>query len=165
MKIFLFSIAIIISLVCCKNDNAATPQATKPAPTEEVNAGPQFQQLPNDILLELWNNGTLIDYIFHELPFSMNQSEQASIRTNLTYFSSEAQANIPTECKPLGRQMFSIDGNIVLESDIYYSDNCAFFVFIMDGETKYANKMSDAGKQFYATMIQKGLEAGKQRQG
>lgn len=166
MKFLVFSFVVIMSLACCKGDKQSQEAPSKPITnTQAVSGEPQFQALPNEILLELWNNGTLIDYIFHNLPFSMNQSEQASIRTNLTYFSSEVQANIPAECKPLGRQMFSVEGNIVLESDIYYSENCAFFVFIMNGETKYANKMSDAGKQFYQTMIQKGLEAGKQRQG
>ncbi len=163
MKFLIFSLTLLISLACCKGDKAASTTTEPVKNTPAVVTGPQYQQLPNDIMLDLWNNGTLIDYIFHDLPFSMNQSEQASIRTNLTYFSSEAQPNIPAGCKSIGRQMFSIDGNIVLESDIYFSDNCAFFVFIMDGETKYANKMSEAGQQFYTTMIQKGLEAGKQR--
>ena len=165
MKFLVFSFVVIMGIASCKGDKQTNTPAPKTANTTAVSIKPQYQALPNEIMLELWNNGTLIDYIFHDLPFSMNQSEQASIRTNLTYFSSEVQPNIPAECKSLGRQMFSIDGNIVLESDIYYSDNCAFFVFIMNGETKYANKMSDAGQQFYQTMIQKGLEAGKNRQG
>jgi hypothetical protein len=89
----------------------------------------------------------------------MNQTEQASIRTNLTYFSSDPQAHIPTECKPMGRQFFGIQGNIVLEADIYYSDNCAFYVFFIDGKARYANKMSESGQAFFSNMIKQGLQA------
>ena len=166
MKYTLTIIAIIISLASCKNDGQTNQDNAKAAQAvQEANQikNSKYKPLPNEMLLELWNNCDLIDYIFHNLPFSMNQAEQASIRTNLTYVSAELQADIPTDCKSLGRQIFSIQGNIVLESDIYYSDKCAFFIFFVDGKPLYSNKMSESGKQFYTTMIQKGLEAGRNR--
>jgi len=156
-SILIITIAFTLC-VSCKSDTAN--HANENAPEAQVsNSGPQYQQLPNDLMLDLWNKGDLIDYIFHNLPFSMNQTEQASIRTNLTYFSSDPQAHIPSECKPMGRQFFGIQGNIVLEADIYYSDNCAFYVFFIDGKARYANKMSESGQAFFSNMIKQGLEA------
>jgi len=146
-------------LTSCKSDTPddKTPAAATPAPAADL--GPAFESIPQPMVMDLWNKGNLIDYIFHNLPFSMNQSEQASIRTNLTYFTPMAQQYITPGCKPMGRQFFSIEGEIVLEADIYYTETCAFYVFFVDGKAKYANQMSDAGKQFFNTMIQKGLEA------
>jgi hypothetical protein len=158
---------MIVSIASCKNDNPSKPEVTKVEKEAQAMSkikNSKYKPLPNEMLMELWNKCDLIDYIFHNLPFSMNQGEQASIRTNLTYISPDLQADIPSDCKSLGRQIFSIEGNIVLESDIYYTDKCAFFIYFVDGKALYANKMSEAGKQFYTTMIQKGLEAGKSRQ-
>lgn len=158
MRIILVLIIAAICCLGCKNDTSK--QTPTESPQIQVNnKGPQYQQLPNDMMMDLWNKGDLIDYIFHNLPFSMNQTEQASIRTNLTYFSSDPQPTIPAGCKPMGRQFFGIQGNIVLEADIYFSDNCAFYVFFIDGKAKYANKMSESGQNFFSNMIQRGLEA------
>ncbi len=148
-------------LFSCKGDKATTAPAT--TTTTTAPASPSFRALPNEMMMNMWNECDLIDYIFHNLPFSMNQTEQASIRTNLTYVSSTAQTTIPSNCKAMGRQFYGVQGEIVMEADIYYSPGCMFYVFFINGKATYANQMSDAGKQFFQTMIQKGLEAGQNR--
>lgn len=155
------SILLIITLcflISCKSDTSET-QVVEKTVQAPVDLGQAFESIPQPMVMDLWNEGDLIDYIFHNLPFSMNQSEQASIRTNLTYFTPMPQKHITPGCKPMGRQFFSIAGEIVIEADIYFSESCAFYVFFVDGKATYANQMSDAGKQFFTTMIQKGLEA------
>lgn len=151
----------------CKNTPTDTAPTSQPAnATQQPATNGGFEAIPADLVMKMWNEGDLIDYIFHNLPFSMNQTEQASIRTNLTYFSQEAQPNIPSTCKsPFGRQFYGVGGDIIFEADIYLDENCAFYVFFIDGKPKYANKMSEQGRAFFGTMIQKGLEARKQATG
>jgi len=91
----------------------------------------------------------------------MNQSEQASIRTNLTYIGQQVQPNIPAGCKPMARQDYQINGEFVAEADIYFDDQCQFYVFNIDGK-KYANVMSQEGKTFFTTMISKAMNARQQ---
>ena len=151
-----FTVLLLFTLfLSCKSEKEQ-PQSTTPTPQK---AEARFTALPNDLMMKIWNEGDLIDYIFHNLPFSMNQDEQASIRTNLTYIGEEAQDDIPNGCKPFGRQFFQVEGEMIFEADIYYSDGCMFYVFFVDGKAKYANKMSDSGKAFFKTMIRQGLKA------
>jgi len=160
MKI-LVVLVICFSVFSCKSDsNTASQKQSEPVAAQKAQA-PEFERIPDETIMRLWNECTLIDYIFHDLPFSMNQGEQASIRTNLTYIDGNVQANIPAGCKPMARQFYQIEGEIVYEADVYYSDNCKFYVFY-DGDKKYANKMSNDGMQFFNTMISKALDARKQ---
>lgn len=157
-------VMIVFSISCQnpKSDNASKTNAktASPAPAKVVR---EFDPLPNDILMRLWNECTLIDYIFHTLPFSMNQGEQASIRTNLTYVDQNVQPNIPAACKgkAIARQFYQIEGEIIYEADVYYSEGCQFYVFY-DGDKKYANKMSADGIAFFQTMIAKAMGARQQ---
>jgi len=159
--IYLFFLSTLFSLTSCNSNSNSKAKTAQSAPAATAPVTPTFRAVPNDMMMSLWNECDLIDYIFHNLPFSMNQSEQASIRTNITYISSTAQGTIPANCKPMGRQFYSIAGNIVMEADIYYSDECMFYVFFIDGKATYANQMSDSGKKFFQTMIAKGMDARK----
>jgi len=161
----ILAISLLLSLLSCKNDanktTANNNNASTATPTTSTPVTPEYEVLPNDVLMEYWNKCTLIDYIFHDLPFSMNQSEQASIRTNLTYIDGNVQPNIPAGCKALARQFYQIDGEILMEADVYFSPGCEFYIFYV-GDKKYANKMAQTGKEFFRTMISKGVNAQKQ---
>lgn len=131
--------------------NTSQPQRTKP-PVQNAVA---LQSIPKETIQNLWNTCTYIDYIFHTLPFSMSQDEQGSIRANLSYISPDAQAYIPGDCKPMARQMFHVNGEIVLEADVYLQDQCKFYVFVENEKPVYANKMTDDALSFFSTMFQK----------
>jgi len=110
-------------------------------------------------MVKMWEEGQMIDYLFHELPFSMNQNEIASIRTNMTYISERALDKIPNNCKPIARQFYQVNGEIIFEGDVYFSEGCKFYVFHVDGKPKYGNYMSDSGIQFFTNMITQALQA------
>lgn len=146
---------VILFMFSCKSE---TPKAT---PVKTVQAEPVFDKLPASILQRMWNEAELLDYIFHDLPFSMSQSERPSIQANMTYIDKFAQPIIPEGCKPAARQFYQVNGIIELEADIYFSQGCYFYVFIVDGKPKYANKMAQDGINFFNTMISKALNASK----
>ncbi|MBT8233629.1 MAG: hypothetical protein HKO66_16940 [Saprospiraceae bacterium] len=141
-----------ILITSCKNESKEQPKSK----TKEAVG---YEMLPADILRKMWNEAESLDYIFHHLPFSMNQTEKPSIQANMTYIEQAPQPNVPQGCTPAARQFYQVNGNIELEADIYFSEGCYFYVFIIDGKPKYANKMSEAGKNFFNTMINKAKEA------
>ena len=144
----------------CKSDKAVTASKAVTNAVATVPMKAKLPILPKDLVMRVWNEVDLLDYIFHNLPFSMNQNEQASIRTNLTYFSEEP-VDRPVGCKPISRQFYQVSGDIFMEADVYFDDNCKFYVFIIDGKEKYANKMSPEGITFFTNMISQALKASK----
>lgn len=169
MKLKLYITILLTALIFmgCGNNSAETNTANANNPTAnkaqtKTAAAPSgmknsvaLQSIPKSTIMGLWNNCTYIDYIFHDLPFSMSQDEKESIQANLNYISSEVQAYIPNNCKPIARQMFHVGGDIVLEADVYLSDVCQFYVFVEDEKPAYANKMSPSALQFFSTMFSK----------
>lgn len=151
-KIFAFICFLLIGLVSCKNDK--TVKSNTPAIVENG-----FEKLPSDILNRMWNEAEMLDYIFHDLPFSMSQDEKQSIQANMTYIDKYAQPTIPQGCKPAARQFYQVNGIIELEADVYISEGCYFYVFIVDGKPQYANKMAQEGINFFRTMISKAINA------
>jgi len=151
-----------IFIIGCKADTkkqTVVPKATeqKAAKNEKL-----YHAVPNDVLMNVWDNGQMIDYLFHDLPFSMSQDEQTSIRTNLTYIAAKPLGAKPAGCKPMARQFYQVGGDIVLEADIYFDEKCRFYIFHQDGEARWGNYMSESGIQFFNSMIQKAMQARKQ---
>jgi len=163
-KIFLSILFASVLLIGCGGNGATAkkPAATTTAPAKAAPAQSTgvknkvaLQSIPRETILNLWNKCTYIDYIFHDLPFSMSQDESESIQANLNYISAEPQAYIPNNCKPIARQMFHVGGDIVLEADVYLSNVCQFYVFVENEKPVYANKMSPSALQFFSTMFNK----------
>jgi len=148
-------------LFSCGGDIASKQAAPVPSKTATatIQGQPLLPRIPNDLRLKMWNEGEIIDYIFHDLPFSMNQNEQASIRTNITYIGDKPVTVLPKGCKPMARQFYQANGVIVYEADVYFDDNCQFYVFYVDGQAKYANQMDETGKQFFTNMITQAMQA------
>lgn len=156
-------IILLVSIIGCSggdNSSKASQEGQAASTSNSAQAtGPQIPGVPKDLMVKLWNECTYLDYIFHDLPFSMSQDEQPSIRANINYISTEPLGQIPSDCKAIGRQFFHIGGDIVAEANVYYSNECKFYVFV-DGETPlYANKMSEEGNKFFLSMIQQAMQA------
>lgn len=158
-------IIIILSiflLFSCNADKSKAPAKAAQNPTPAISNAEMksgYPSLPQNVLMNIWDNGEMIDYIFHNLPFSMNQTELNSIRTNLTYIDPKPVDNFPASCKPFARQFYQVGGDIVLEADIYFSEGCQFYVFVEDGKEKYANYMAEAGTNFFNQMVKQAMEA------
>lgn len=120
--------------------------------------GAEIPGVPQELIAELWENCDYVDYIFHDLPFSISQSEQPAVRANLNYISPDPLGSLNPDCKPIGREFFHIKGEIAYEADVYYSDNCFYYVFMKNEKPMYANKMSDTGINFYAQIIRQVMQ-------
>lgn len=156
----LLLVILSVLLHSCKDGTKDTSKGSTKA-NSSISGG--FDSVPNEMMKNLWDNCTGIDYLFHKLPFSMSQTDKASIQTNLSYIDRAPQTSIPSNCKPIGRNFFQVNGDIVMEADLYYSEGCQFFVFVENEKPIYANKMTDAGIQFFTNMIQQAMNAAQQQ--
>lgn len=146
LYIGIFALALL--MVSCKEDKPAEPQAVYPV-------------LPSELGQKLFVETDYLDFIFHNFPFSMSQSEKPSIQANISYIGSEPVYDIPATCKPIARQFYQIQGEIVIEADVYYGEGCYFYVFYQDGQAKYANMMSQNGIGFFGNILDQAIKTSK----
>ena len=156
----------LFALSSCNNEKTQSAPSAAVQKTATI-AGDKALSLPiipNEKLLDLWHNCQMIDYLFHDLPFSMSQDESASIQTNLTYIGPEPVTEIPANCKIMARQFYQVGGDITIEADIYFSEGCHFYIFYEKSKPIYANQMNETGIKFFNTMINQAMQARKNAQ-
>jgi len=146
---------LVLIFFSCKPEADKTKPATSETPPAAVPSGPAIPGLPQDVMIKLLNECTYIDYIFHVLPFSLSQSEDPSIDQNIAFIDINSPlGTIPTGCKADARKFFQIKGEIVYDVDVYITKNCKFYVFVdKNNKPMYANKMTQAGINFYENII------------
>lgn len=134
---------------------ATAEPATAPAAT--------LPSVPLELLEKIWNEGTQVDYIFYNYPFTMSLTEKGSIQYSVRHIA-ETPAPLKPECNTEGRVTYQINGDIVLEGDFYFSTGCTYFVFYEKQEKKYANYMTDDGIKYFNQQIQQALKMREQVQ-
>lgn len=121
------------------------------------------QSLPAPIFDKLQNECDYVDYIFYDLPISFSQSDVGGIRQMLQFIENET-TDIPPSCKPTARLAFLAAGDIIIEADLYFMEDCALFVFLENDSPKYIHKLSAAGKTYYHNILDNYFEAIEQQQ-
>lgn len=154
-----FVLICVLCLTAC-GDSTATKTKEKVQPAAQTSAT-TLPKIPMEIMKNLWDNCTGIDYIFHHLPFSMSQTDQGAIRSNLSYFENKEVPSIPANCKPIGRAFFQINGDVAHDVDLYYTEGCKYFILMENEKPKYANLMSETGDKFFNNMILQAMKTAK----
>ncbi len=162
--IFVLVFFCFFSMSC--NESKTAEAGEKPSPQAvQAPSTKQYTQLPtapNELLSNLFNNASAIDFIFHNFPFSMSQTEPAAVKGHFTHFAPDPVKNFPGDCKPMARIFYQINGEIVQEVDLYYADKCKYFVFVDGSKPMYANSMSEAGDQFFNRILVNALKTAQQ---
>ncbi|MEQ8703376.1 MAG: hypothetical protein RIC19_05630 [Phaeodactylibacter sp.] len=133
-----------------ETDKSATGTETAPAQTVQV---PSYPSVPADTIKTLFNECDYIDYVFYYTNFSVSQKEKRDIQTAVTYIASETP-EINPNCKPVGRVFFQVGGENRAEADLYFDQNCMYYLFYEDGKPAYANLIMPAGINFYNKIFQ-----------
>jgi hypothetical protein len=156
MKIILFLVAILFVSGSCNGDKSTNSQTTK---TEGPKAAEstQLPPLPLELMKQLFNECTLIDIVFYDLPMSMSVDQKSSIQGTLRQIADSAPVLNPA-CNPVGHITYQINGQIFLESDFYYSEGCTYYVFYKDRQRLYANFMTQEGANSIGNLIQRGMQ-------
>lgn len=147
--VFLFAFAN-----CTSNSTDARHQAREAveqqvqqtqAPAHPVQMLPS---LPLETAQMLYEKCDYVDYVFYELPISMSLYEKPSIQAAVRHISA-APAGLDPRCKPIGRIFFQIEGENVLQGDIYFTPGCTYFIFLDEqGKPQYGNQMTDECIQY-----------------
>jgi len=164
MNKYLFIGLLLTSLLySCGSDTASETDSatanTTPPPAETTPA-PTYPSIPADTIRALYNECDYIDYVFYYTNFSVSQKEQRDIQTAITYIASETP-QINTNCQPVGRVFYQVNGENRLEADLYFNPNqgCIYYLFLQDGQPAYANRIMPAGIDFYNKIFQSAQSA------
>jgi len=132
-------------------ENAKSEMATKQNDFVGVDLLPSIDI---SVLENLWENCDFVDYVYYELPISASLDNQASIRSSIQHIAEQPAAKI-NDCKAIGRVFYQIEGENVLQGDIYFSRGCTYFLWL-DKKGKYfaGNLMMDSALKFFANNIQ-----------
>jgi hypothetical protein len=160
MKYISSLLILVILVLSCQSsgDQKKSKQPSDQAQRSEA----IYPTLPVELHKRLYDQVDYLDYIFHDLPFSMSQSEKPSVQTNIAYIGQGKVMGIPQGCKPVARQFYQIQGEIIFEADVYFSEGCQFYIFYENGQAKYANAMSENGIAFFNKIISQAIEASNQ---
>lgn len=151
MKFILSILCLILCFSCVdKNEEHKAVKLEKKQiiKSKQIN----YPSITIDILNKLYTECNYMDYIFHDLDFSISQDNPNSIKASIKFISTSVPSEIPEGCKSIGRKFFHIDGQIVLEAEVYFSTQCAFYIFYENGKATYANTMTKEGLNFYGNV-------------
>ncbi len=132
-------------------------QSTEQAPVPTATPAPTLPSVPLGLLEKIFKEGTQVDYIYYNYPFTMSMTDKGPIQFSVRHIA-EDPAPLKPECKAAGRITWQINGDIVLEGDFYFSTGCTYFVFYEKQEKKYANYMTEEGVQYFNNQIQQALK-------
>ncbi len=143
MKYFLFVVSLVIFFSCSDKSNKVAKLSKDWSP----------DGIPLDILADLNKFGEQIDYNFHHASVSMNQDGNAAIKQDLSLLSLTPLSKIPEGCAPLARKVYWGRGEVIIEADVYFGQNCYFQVFIKNEKMLYGNLMTEQGVSFYGNVM------------
>jgi hypothetical protein len=133
-------------------DKADTPDTTKDQTTTTTTAN-TLPGYPKEKVLNLVDSCDYIDIIFYYHEFSINQSNPKDIRGMLNYVSTVSPETLNAGCQPIGRIFFQIDGRNAAEADIFFQQECLYFLFYEDGKYAYANNLTQSGVNFFSNIF------------
>ncbi|MCB0644498.1 MAG: hypothetical protein KDC44_22795 [Phaeodactylibacter sp.] len=145
----LFLLTFGLVLMSCGNNTPADArqEAADAAATATAEPKATLPSLPIVTLEYLWKSCDFVDYVFYELPVSMSLDNKKTIQYVLSHIA-EDPAPLRPECKSIGRIFYQVEGENVLEADMYFSEGCTYLVFLEDGKAKYANYMTKDGVDY-----------------
>lgn len=158
-SLFTLFVAILVFSACQGNSEVENDQATVPA-QEASSPTVIYPSIPVDTMQMLSEQVDAIDYVFYYLDFSMNQTEPASVRATLASVATEAPAINPS-CQPMGSLFFNGQGKELAQAELYFQEDCLYYIWLVNGQRTFANKMTAAGLQFYQRVFAQAQQIGQ----
>ena len=114
----------LLTMSSCKTDTPASLPSTQDSKKTGLPA------LPAEMINKMLAEVDYIDYIWHDLPFSLSQEEKEGINTNISFISNEGVSELSPACKAIGRKFYNIKGETIATADVYFSPGCYYYVFL-----------------------------------
>lgn len=156
---FLLPFLFVTLLFSCKPDvtrEVVTNKVVTPMPESfrlDGMQGEEYRRIADSV--------DHIDYIFYDLPLSINQDGKPNVLRDLSYLSTTAVEGIPEGCKPMARKIYLGQGNIITEADLFFMDGCYLQIFYKEQEPIYGNLLTAQGAQYYGNMM---IQIGEERE-
>ena len=113
------------------------------------------------MIQRIQNEGTQLDIVFPGKPMSVSQSNKQSILQSVSFFS-KAPAPDPIPCNSMGRIFYAADGENLYDIEVYFEQNCTYFVFLENDKRIGACLMSPQGVNFFNQIVGQGKQMTKQ---
>jgi len=149
-------LVLLIFLMACKNDKSSNPENNtldKTATIELSNNSNALPRIPLENLKEIFDKCDQIDYIFHNLNFSLSLTQGNSVKKNVLYAADRDLGSFPADCKPIGRKVFYGNGEYLAEADLYFFEPCYHLVWIEKEKPIFANALTEDGIKFYSNIF------------
>ncbi|MEM6317711.1 MAG: hypothetical protein AAF960_08575 [Bacteroidota bacterium] len=101
---------------------------------------------------KIYEGADFIDIIFYNVDFSMSVNNKSNIQRMVGFVSTNV-ADINPDCKAMGRLFFQQNGELLVEADMYYDEQCRYFVFQKNGKAAYANQITPEGQAYFAKIF------------
>jgi hypothetical protein len=134
-----------------ENNQTTTPPAEDTS--TEAATGTTLPGYPQEKVKLLFDSCDYIDVIFYYEDFSLNQKNQTDIRKMLNYISSNAPQTLNATCQPIGRIFFQVKGRNEAEADIFFQNECLYYLFYENGKYAYANNFTQGGVNFFSKIF------------
>lgn len=154
--IVLIGSLLTIGLSSCKGKKQTSNNPNQKIETPDGFSNGGIDEATTQLLIDKADH---IDIIFHKLPLSMNQDGKNAVFQELSYISKEPMTGIPVGCYPLARKIYLGDGEILLESDLYFTEECLFQIFIKDEQPLFGNRLSQQGVNFVANLMEQAKQS------
>lgn len=163
IKNLLLYLVLVLCFACGNSNQSESQPNNESSPntnTEAANTNVEYDQvyLPSITVEEiqsLWTSTNQIDYIFYNLPISSSIDNNPSAQVHLRHISDTPANNTTIARCPtgLGRAFYKASGEDLLEAEIFFAEQCAFFVFYKNGKATYSNLMTQEGVNFFNQMV------------
>ncbi len=142
--------AIFCFFLSCESKNNSTENTTpKSHEDKKINhKGEQYPSITLDIMRKIFEESDYADFVFYNTNFSMSMDQKPSIQGTIRHISESVPAIDPA-CKAIGRVFYQIDGENFMEADIFFENDCKYYIFYENKKKKYANQMTEEGINHY----------------
>jgi hypothetical protein len=153
-RLAITTLPLLVLLAACGGNTTeqTTAAESRTAPTappaSENPQAPTYPGLPVAKMQELFQAVDYIDFVFYYTNFSMNQSNEQSIKATLGHVANEVPIIDPS-CQPIGSIFFQAQGKELMQAELYFTEQCVYYIFLENGQRTYANKMTPVGFKFY----------------
>jgi hypothetical protein len=150
-KIFLLVFTACLLVACGSEEKPETKEAPAQTQTQPAVAGTEnpYPGYPQERVKLLFDSCDYVDVIFFQESFSINQHTQKDIRGMLNYISQNTPKTLNPACQPIGRIFFQIDGRNEASANIFFQQECLYFLFLEDEKPVYANGFTESGVNFF----------------
>lgn len=152
-NLFILAILACILWACGQGGTSNEAPATQSAPTVTPGEANTLPGYPQEKVKLLFDSADYVDVIFYYEDFSINQKKQSDIRGMLNYISTNVPQTINNSCQPIGRIFFQVQGRNEAEADIFFKNECLYFLFYQDGKYAYANNFTQSGVNFFTNIF------------